>query len=125
MSTALPAKYFGLSGFDPTTAGAGRDLLGKVSQTSAILRPAIQMKGGKRWTIRRMRKQSRKQGRRQSRKQSRKQRGGFVPSIGEGFAMTAAKYATPVALYGLFKFIRNSMTKRRTSRRTKSKTRRS
>jgi hypothetical protein len=105
MSTALPAKYFGLSGFDPTTAGAGRDLLGKVTQTTATIRPAIQMKGGKRHT-------------RRNKRRSHKQRGGFVPSIGEGFAMAAAKYATPVALYGLFKFIRNSMTKRRTSRRT-------
>ena len=117
MSTALPAKYFGLSGFDPTTAGAGRDLLGKVSQTSATIRPAIQMKGGKRRQTKRILRKSRKQ------------RGGFVPSIGEGFAMAAAKYATPVALYGLFKFIRNSMTKRRTSRRqlrrNKSKSRRS
>lgn len=119
MSTALPAKYFGLSGFDPTTAGAGRDLLGKISQTSATIRPVIQMKGGKRRQTKR---------RQTKRKESRKQRGGFVPSIGEGFAMAAAKYATPVALYGLFKFIRNSMTKRRTSRRqlrrNKSKTRR-
>jgi hypothetical protein len=76
-----------------------------------MARNATLMKGGKRRSQRKQRKQ-RKQTRRQ-----RKQRGGFLPSIGEGFAAAAAQYAAPIALLGLYKLFNKPTRKRSRSTR--------
>ena len=108
MSVPVPAKYMGLGGMDPS-ASAGRDLLLE-SRMSTMARPVIAMKGGKR------RKQQRRKTHRKQRKQ-RKQRGGFLPSIGEGFVAAAAKYAAPLALLGLYKLMNKPTRKRSRSTR--------
>jgi hypothetical protein len=110
MSVPVPAKYMGLGGMDPS-ASAGKDLFGG-AQTSSVARPVIAMKGGKR------RKQQRRKTQRKQRKQ-RKQRGGFLPSIGEGFVAAAAKYAAPLALLGLYKLMNKPTRKRSRSTRRK------
>ena len=89
MAVHAPAKFVGLGGMDPS-APAGRDIL-REGQTSSVARPVIAMKGGKSRRSRRVRRVKRKQTRRQCR-----QRGGFLPSIGEGFAAAAAQYVLPV-----------------------------
>ena len=75
-----------------------------------MARNATLMKGGKR------RRSQRKQ--RKQRKQTRRQRGGFLPSIGEGFAAAAAQYAAPIALLGLYKLF-NKKSTRKQGRRTR------
>ena len=110
MAGYAPAKYVGLGGMDPS-APAGRDLLPE-SRMSTMARPVIAMKGGKR-----RRSQRRSQRRRRT---HRKQRGGFLPSIGEGFAAAAAQYAAPIALLGLYKLFNKKSTKKQ-GRRTRSK----
>ena len=109
MSVNVAAKYLGLGGMDPS-ASAGRDLLLE-SRMSTMARPVIAMKGGKR------RKQQRRKT--QRRKTHRKQRGGFLPSIGEGFVAAAAKYAAPLALLGLYKLMNKPTRKRSRSRSTR------
>ena len=112
MATHAPAKYVGLSGMDPS-ASAGSAKLDIGMPYGVMARNATLMKGGKR------RRSQRKQ-RMQRRKTQRKQSGGFLPSIGEGFAAAAAKYAAPIALLGLYKLFNKKSTKkqgRRTRRR--------
>jgi hypothetical protein len=113
MAVHAPAKFVGLGGMDPS-APKGGDLLGE-AQTSSVARPVIAMKGGKSKRSRRARRVKRKQTRRQHR--HRKQRGGFLPSIGEGFAAAAAQYAAPIALLGLYKLFNKPTRKRSRSTR--------
>jgi len=96
---------------DPS-ASAGGARLGIGMPYGLMARNATLMKGGKR------RSQRRKQ-RKQRRKTQRKQRGGFLPSIGEGFAAAAAKYAAPIALLGLYKLFNKPTRKRSRSTRHK------
>ncbi len=42
----------------------------------------------------------------------RKQRGGFLPSIGEPFVAAAAKYVAPLALFGIYRFLNPTKTRR-------------
>ena len=109
MATVLPAPYFKAHLIQPS-AGAGGDLL---YASGSTIRPRI---GG-----------SRKAKRTRRAKKARKaQKGGFLPSIGEGFAMAASKYITPIALYGLFRFIRNRLSmksSRKSSKKSSRKTR--
>ena len=114
MSVNVAAKYLGLGGMDPS-ASAGRDLLLE-SRMSTMARPVIAMKGGKRRRQQRRKTQRRKT---QRRKTHRKQRGGFLPSIGEGFVAAAAKYAAPLALLGLYKLMNKPTRKRSRSRSTR------
>jgi hypothetical protein len=44
-------------------------------------------------------------------KRTKKQRGGFVPSIMEGFCMAASKYITPIALFAGYKWMTRSKKK--------------
>jgi hypothetical protein len=97
---------------DPS-ASAGSTKLGIGMPYGLMARNATLMKGGKRRSNRKQRKQ-RKQTRRQ-----RKQRGGFLPSIGEGFVAAAAKYAAPLALLGLYKLMNKPTRKRSRSTRRK------
>ena len=106
MAGHAPAKYVGLGGMDPS-ASAGGARLSIDMPYGVMARNATLMKGGKR------RSHHRKQ-----RKQRRKtQRGGFLPSIGEGFAAAAAQYAAPIALLGLYKLFNKPTRKRSRSTR--------
>jgi len=64
--------------------------------------------GGRRRKSRRVRRA------RKSRKQSKqqKQSGGFLPSIGEPFVAAVSKYIAPLALFGIYKFINGSKTRK-------------
>jgi hypothetical protein len=113
MAGYAPAKYVGLGGMDPS-APAGGTKLDIGMPYGLMARNATLMKGGKRRSQRKHRKQ-RKQTRRQ--RKQRKQHGGFLPSIGEGFAAAAAKYAAPIALLGLYKLFNKPTRKRSRSTR--------
>jgi hypothetical protein len=106
MATVFPAPYFKINSLPQPSGGQGRDLLGPIAETSATIRPKI---GGKRRTHKR-------HASRKITKRSRKQKGGFLPSIGEAFATVAAKYVTPIALYGIFRFM-NRKTRKVSRRR--------
>jgi hypothetical protein len=94
-ATVFPLKYFNSSAIEPAVS-AGRDLL---YSTSSIVRPKIG--GGKSIT------------------KKRKQRGGFVPSVMDGFVMAASKYIVPIVLYAGYKLMtkkNNGKSKRGTKR---------
>jgi hypothetical protein len=48
----------------------------------------------------------------------RTRKGGFVPSVMEGFVTATSKYIAPMAMYAAYKFV-NRPTKQRTKPRTK------
>jgi hypothetical protein len=50
--------------------------------------------------------------RRKTKKSKRKQKGGFIPSIMEGFCMATSKYITPITLLLLHKMLRSKSTRR-------------
>lgn len=87
-ATVFPLKYFDPSAEQPS-ANAGHDLLKAIPPLG--VRPKI---GGSRKTKRVIRNKSHK-----------RQKGGFVPSIMEGFALSASKYITPLALFVGYKFM--------------------
>jgi hypothetical protein len=62
-------------------ASAGNDITGYYDN---IARPGLSVKGGKRHT---------------------RKRGGFVPSVMEGFSILASKYITPLALFSGYKLM--------------------
>jgi hypothetical protein len=45
-------------------------------------------------------------------KKTKKQRGGFIPTVMEGFCMAASKYITPIALFAGYKFMTRTQKKR-------------
>ena len=85
-ATVFPLRYFDTSAAQPS-ANEGRDLLTAIPPLG--IRPKI---GGRR------------KGKRTTRK-SKKQKGGFVPSIMEGFVMSASKYIAPLALFVGYKLL--------------------
>ena len=95
-ATVLPLKYFNPSAAEPN-AEAGRDLLKAMPPLG--IRPRI---GGKRKTKRVLKKKK-------------SQKGGFVPSIMDGFVAAASKYIVPVALYAGYRLMTRKQ-KRRASR---------
>lgn len=106
MSVALPAKYFDIAMQQPSAA-AGSCLL---TPTATMVRPRI---GG----TRRVKQRHRRPPTRKLRRAHRKQRGGFLPSIGEPFAAAAAKYVAPLALFGIYRFLNPTKTRRTTRRK--------
>ena len=98
-ATAFPLKYFDPSAHEPS-AEAGHDLLKAIAPIG--VRPKI---GG---TRRRILK---------SRKNHKKSKGGFVPSVMNGFAVAASKYIVPVALFAGYKLM--TKNKKKSSRRTR------
>lgn len=82
-ATAFPLKYFNENAIEPAVS-AGRNLLEAIPPLG--IRPKI---GGKRKT-RRVMKRS---------------RGGFVPSVMEGFVAAASKYIVPIALFAGYKLM--------------------
>jgi hypothetical protein len=103
MSINGPPKYVNAPIPQPSAA-AGSCLL---TPNGLNIRPVIpMMKGGKqhRCTVCKKRKIT----------------GGFLPSVGQSFAAAAQKYVTPIAMYGLYKF----MTRKGKRGSKQSKTRR-
>ena len=96
----MPAKYVGAPLEQPAVS-SGYNMPGpNLQQIRAIV-------GGRRKKTRRARKH------RKSRKQKQqKQSGGFLPSIGEPFVTAVSKYIAPLALYGIYKFINGSKTRK-------------
>lgn len=82
-ATVFPLKYFDPSAWEPS-ASAGHNLLGASGRG---IRPVIG--GGKR-------KRTRKQ---------RRTKGGFVPTVMEGFVAAASKYIVPLALFAGYKLL--------------------
>lgn len=94
-ATAFPLKYFNTMAYEPS-ASPGRDLL---HASGMGIRPKIG--GGK---TRRNRK------------------GGFVPSVMDGFAASASQYVVPVALFAGYKLL--TRKGKRGSRRRQTRRRR-
>ena len=100
-----PPKYVGAPIPQPS-AGAGANI---ASPNGTMIRPVIpRLNGGKRKKLTK-----------RNSKRSKKQRGGFQPSVGQAFAAAVSKYLTPIAMYGMYKFVtrKNKTKKRRTTRR--------
>jgi hypothetical protein len=112
MSGVLNARYPNVDLPTPDAA-AGRDTLNTL-RTGSMVRPILHQtatfRGGKRRSMKHRRAT------RKVTRQSRRQKGGFIPSIGEGFSALAAKYITPVALYSLFRFMNGKSRTRRVRR---------
>jgi hypothetical protein len=110
MSVHGPPKYVGAPIPQPS-AGAGYHM---AKPNESMIRPVIpRLNGGRR----KCKGQQTKR---------RKQKGGFLPSIGQSFVAAVSKYLTPIAMYGLYKFVtrknnnknnKNNKNKRRATRR--------
>lgn len=100
MSVNGPPKYVNAPIPQPS-APAGSCLL---TPTGLAIRPVIPMKGGKRQT-RRCSVCKRKKA----------LKGGFLPSVGQSFAVAAQKYVAPIAMYGLYKFMTRKSKKSKKS----------
>jgi hypothetical protein len=103
-----PPKYVGAPIPQPS-AGAGNSM---AKPNDTMIRPVIsRLNGGKR----------KKSTKRNNSRTGKKQKGGFPPSIGSSFAAAVSKYLTPIAMYGMYKFVtrknKNNKNKRRTTRR--------
>ena len=93
-ATVMPLSYYNPGAAEPA-ADAGRDLLKAMPPIG--VRPKI---GGRRST-RRMR--SMRSTRRH--RKTHKTRGGFVPSVMDGFVVAASKYIVPLALFAGYKLM--------------------
>ena len=93
--TVLPLQYYS-AGVRAPSAGAGQDLLRASSPTE--VRPRI---GGKRRKLRK----------------TRKTKGGFVPSVMDGFVAAASRFIVPLALYSGYKLL--SRKQKKQGRRTR------
>ena len=107
MSMYGPPKYVGAPISQPS-APAGANL---ASPNGTMIRPVIpRMQGG-----------TKRNKHRKNNRMSKKQKGGFLPSIGQSFAAAVSKYLTPIAMYGLYKFVtrknKNGKNKRSTRKR--------
>ena len=99
-ATVMPLKYFDPAAYEPS-ASAGHDLLKAIAPIG--VRPRI---GGRRKTKRVI-------------KNKKAHQGGFVPSVMDGFVVSASKYITPLALFAGYKLMTRKGKKsgRRTTRR--------
>ena len=98
-ATAFPLNFFKADAPSPT-GSAGNNLTGSYGN---IVRAPLKVVGGYKKAILRRIKTIRK-------------RGGFVPTVMEGFTQLAAKYITPLALFAGYKLMKNR-TKTRNSRK--------
>jgi len=97
----MPPAYVGAPLVQPS-ANAGTCIL---TPNEVMIRPKI---GG----MRRSKKAQRKSKKaKRARRKTQRQRAGFVPSIGEPFVAAAGKYVAPIALYGLYRYLKNKPTK--------------
>ena len=46
-------------------------------------------------------------------------KGGFLPSVGQSFAVAAQKYISPIAMYGLYRFMTKKSKKSKTGKGTR------
>lgn len=92
-ATRLPLDYFDPSYSVGKNVSAGRDLL---HASGRGIRPSL---GGRRKTKRSHR--------------SKRKRGGFIPSIMEGFVANAAQYIVPIALFAGYKLMTRKGKKRK------------
>ena len=137
-ATVMPLQYYN-PGAAPPSASAGRDLLGAIPPIG--VRPKIggerKSRKAPRWPTRKSKTASRKvrdkiarratlalkaawaarikaahlkEVSRKSRK-SRKSRGGFVPSIMDGFVAAASQFIVPLALYSGYKLLSRKQKK--------------
>lgn len=104
-ATVMPLSYYNPGAYEPA-ADKGRDLLEAIPPLG--IRPKI---GGRRSLRHRTRKHRTRR--------HHKNRGGFVPSVMDGFAAAASKYAVPIALFAGYKLMTRKGKKegRRTRRR--------
>lgn len=84
-------------------AAAGTCLL---TPNQTMIRPII---GGRR---KKRRTQKRKQRKTRKQSQQSQQSGGFLPSIGEPFVAAVSKYIAPLALFGIYRFMKGSKTRK-------------
>jgi len=101
MSFNQAPKYVGLNAIQQPAAPSGGDM---ASPNAHMIRQIV---GGKKRQSRKTRKA------RKSRKSKKQQKGGFLPSIGEPFVAAVGKYIAPLALYGVYKFIKGSKKTRK------------
>ncbi len=101
-ATVMPLSYYNPGAAEPA-ADKGRDLLEAIPPLG--IRPKI---GGRRHRTRKHRT-----------RRHHKKRGGFVPSVMDGFAAAASKYVVPIALFAGYKLMTRKGKKagRRTRRR--------
>ena len=92
-----PNYLGGIQGLTQPAASAGSCML---TPNEAMIRPKI---GG--------RSKRRLQKKRRTQKKRKQQKGGFLPSVGESFAVAAHQYIAPIALYGIYKFLNNKTRK--------------
>jgi len=97
MSFNQAAKYVGAPLQQPAAASGGDMALPNSQQ----IRPIV---GGKRRRSRKVRR---------TKRAKKQQKGGFLPSIGEPFVAAVSKYIAPLALYGVYKFIKGSKKTRK------------
>jgi hypothetical protein len=90
-ATVFPLKYFNVGAAEPEAA-SGHDLLKAIPPIG--IRPKI---GGKRST-----KRSTK---RRVLKKRKQQKGGFIPSVMDGFVAAASNYIVPIALFAGYKLL--------------------
>ena len=106
----MPAKYVGAP-LEQPAASSGRDMPPpSLQQIRAIV-------GGRRGKKTRKARKTKKANK--SKKGNKKQSGGFLPSIGEPFVNAVSKYIAPLALYGVYKFINGSKTKKAKTRKAR------
>ena len=107
-ATVMPLSYYSPDAREPS-AGAGRDLLGAIPPIG--VRPKI---GGKR-------SRRHHHSKKHSTRRHHKVKGGFVPSIMDGFVGAASKYIVPLALFAGYKLMTRKGKKgsKRSSRHTR------
>jgi hypothetical protein len=108
-ATAFPLDYFDPSYSIGKNVSAGHDLL---HASGRGVRPSIGPTG----VIGGRRKSKRSH-------RSKRHRGGFVPSVMEGFVASASKYIVPLALFAGYKFMTRKGKKGRKATRRYSKRR--
>lgn len=101
-ATVMPLKYYDPSAQEPAAA-SGHDLLKAIPPIG--VRPRI---GGKRRTHHKKHRTHHKH---------RAIKGGFVPSIMDGFVAAASKYIVPIALFAGYKMMTRKGSKRSHTRR--------
>jgi hypothetical protein len=99
-ATVMPLSYYNPGAYEPS-ADKGRDLLEAIPPLG--VRPKI---GGKRRHTKKHHSKSRHH-----------KRGGFVPSVMNGFSQAASTYAVPIALFAGYKLM--TRKSKRGSRRTR------
>lgn len=97
-ATVMPLSYYNPGVAEPS-ANAGRDLLKAISPIG--VRPRI---GGKRRSHK-------------HKYTKRHHKGGFVPTIMEGFSAMVSQYITPIALYAGYRLLTRKQKKGRKTRR--------